>query len=107
MKKITTRNSLNNFDETSCIICQKRKNLQSNETGIKKIRIAAYERQDLVFDRLNILSKNEKFYYHSSKSTCFQTYVNREVCEPEKNEEAKEDVLNDGNNYSTFLQPMK
>ena len=73
MSNIVTRKS-SAFDGNLCIICQKRKNIETNETGRKKIRISAAGRNDEVSHRLSILKENDIFYYHMNKK-CFTSYV--------------------------------
>lgn len=59
-----------------CIVCQKEKStkLTSTESGQKQVREAAALRKDDVFNRLKLIPKTEKFYYHVDNN-CYKSYT--------------------------------
>ena len=68
--------SVDVFDKSLCIICLKGEKLTQTESGCEKIRWAANERKDIVYERLETLKEDDLFYYHVTNS-CYRPYTDK------------------------------
>lgn len=80
---LSLRRGIQKYNETLCIICQKpNKNYvpTSKDNGCERIRWAAHERKDVVFERLNSVPEEKQFIYHMTNE-CYRNYTMKEKVE--------------------------